>query len=256
MARLPLILVSPSTQRRGAEFADVSLSLSEMYERSVMLAGGLPLVLPCTTDPDLIAECVRRSDGVMLTGGDDINPRLYADELPPSLAQTVGRHDLPRDLRELLVIEEVFRQRKPLLAICRGHQLLNVALGGTLIVDIARQMPQALNHVRMDRKSDLVHEVQLTPDSLLARINGRHRLGVNSSHHQAVDRVAGPLRVTARSDDGVIEALEFTAAAAGWLPYLVSVQYHPERLAERWAEHRELFGSFTRACARRQARKL
>jgi putative glutamine amidotransferase len=256
MARLPLILVSPSTQRRGAEFADVSLSLSETYERSVMRAGGLPLVLPSTVDRDLIAECVRLSDGVMLTGGDDVNPRLYAQRLAPRLARTVGRTDKPRDLRELFVIEQVFRQRKPLLAICRGHQLLNVALGGTLVVDIARQLPQALNHARMDKKSDIVHEVQLTPDSLLARISGKLRLGVNSSHHQAVGRVAGLLRVTARSDDGVIEAMELKGAAASWLPYLVSVQYHPERLVERWAEHRGLFGSFTRACARRKGKTL
>jgi putative glutamine amidotransferase len=250
MVKPPLILVTPSTQRRGAEFGDLSLSLSECYEQAIMLAGGLPLILPGAMDGNLIAEYVRRCDGVMLTGGDDVNPQLYAHRLPPRLARTVGHTDKPRDLRELALIAELFRQRKPLLAICRGQQLLNIALGGTLIVDIATQMPHALNHVRLDKKSSVVHDVQLTEDSLLANMTGRQLLGVNSSHHQAVGNIAKPLRVTARSDDGIVEGLELVLEAREWLPYLVAVQYHPERLVKRQPEHRELFRSFTHACVR------
>jgi putative glutamine amidotransferase len=250
MVKPPLILVTPSTQRSGVEFGDVSLSLSECYEQAVMVAGGLPLIMPSAVDRDLIAECVRHCDGVMLTGGDDVNPDLYSRHLPPRLARTVGHTDKPRDLRELTLIEETFRQRKPLLAICRGHQLLNVALGGTLMVDIAAQLPAAINHVRLDKKSAVVHEVQLTGASLLAKISGKQRVGVNSSHHQAVARVARPLRVTAQSDDGIVEGLELRPEAMEWLPYLVSVQYHPERLVVRHPEHRELFCSFTHACVR------
>ena len=104
-----------------------------------------------------------------------------------------------RDLRELILIDEVFHQRKPLLAICRGHQLLNVALGGTLIVDIPTEVPGALNHGQMDKRSEVVHEVQLTGESLLSKITGKRRLGVNSTHHQAVGRVAELLQVTGRS---------------------------------------------------------
>jgi putative glutamine amidotransferase len=258
MTNTPIILVSPNIEKKGDEFGDVSLSLSETYQMALMGAGAIPLAMPATASRKVIAECVRRADGVLLTGGEDVDPALYARRLPAKLRRTVTLtpDGGARDLREVMLVDEVFRQHKPLLAICRGHQLLNVALGGTLVVDIARQLPQALNHARMDKKSDIVHEVQLTPDSLLARISGKLRLGVNSSHHQAVGRVAGPLRVTARSDDGVIEAMELKGAAASWLPYLVSVQYHPERLVERWAEHRELFGSFTRACARRKGKTL
>ena len=187
---------------------------------------------------------------MLLTGGDDVTPQLYSKKLPPRLARTVGHNDHERDLRELLVIAEVFRQRKPLLAICRGQQLLNVALGGTLVVDIPSQLPAAVNHDRSDKKNAVVHEVELTADSLLARITGSQRLGVNSSHHQAVDRVAGPLRVTGRSSDGVVEALELQPSARGWLPYLVAVQYHPERLVNRHREHLNLFRSFALACVR------
>jgi putative glutamine amidotransferase len=252
MVNPPLILVAASTEKRGVEFGDVSLSLSENYLRAVMDAGGLPVVLPCTTSPELVAESVRRCDGVLLTGGDDVAPKLYADKLPPRLARTVGPNDHPRDLRELMLIGEVLRQRKPLLAICRGHQLLNVALGGTLIVDIAAQVPGALRHNRSDRKNVPVHEVRLTDGSLLANIVGKRCLGVNSSHHQAVGRVAGALRVTGRSEDGVIEAMELKAAGKLPLPYLVSVQFHPERLVARHAEHRGIFLGFIRACLKKR----
>jgi putative glutamine amidotransferase len=151
-------------------------------------------------------------------------------------------------LRELLLIDEVFRQRKPLLAICRGQQILNVALGGTLAADILGQMPRAMNHRRMDRSSEIVHEVRLTPGSILAKITGRQKLGVNSTHHQAVARVAAPLKVAAISDDGIIEGLELGPGAAKMLPFLLSVQFHPERLVGRYAEHRAIFRGFAQAC--------
>jgi putative glutamine amidotransferase len=161
-----------------------------------------------------------------------------------------------RDLRELWLIDEVFRQRKPLLAICRGHQLLNVAFGGDLVADIRRQMPGALNHQRLDKASDLVHKVALTAGSLLAKITGTRTLGVNSSHHQAVFRPAGPLVAVARSRDGIVEAMELNSEAARVLPFLLSVQFHPERLTERYAKHRAIFERFIQICAQPNRREL
>ena len=255
MVKLPLILVSPGIERRGVEFHDLSVSLSVKYDSAILQSGGIPVTAPTTTDPALLAECVRRVDGVMLTGGDDINPDLYDKNLPRAVRKTVGAtpDGGGRDLRELILLEETFRQCKPLLAICRGHQLLNVALGGRLIADIRRQVPGALNHQRPDKAGELVHEVSLTAGSLLARIAGKRvlRLRVNSSHHQAVLKPAEPLMATARSADGIVEAMELKPEAARRMPFMLSVQFHPERLTEHYAEHRAIFLRFVQACARK-----
>lgn len=258
MSQRPLILISPGVEKRGVEFQDLSTSLSWRYETSITQAGGLPLLMPASIDRDLIADCVSRVDGVLLTGGDDINPDLYADRLPPKVRKTVGvsPDGGARDLRELMLLDEVFRQRKPLLAICRGHQLLNISLGGTLIADIPSQLPEAMNHSRTDKRNEVVHEVQLTGDSLLAKMTGKRTMGVNSAHHQAVGRLAKPLRVTARSRDGVVEGMELKSEAKQALPFLLSVQFHPERMAERYPEHAVIFSAFTRACALNRKRKL
>jgi len=249
MKKPPLILISPNIEKKGDEFGDMSISLAETYQQALMSAGGLPVALAGTVSREVIAECVNRCDGVLLTGGEDIDPRLYANGLPPRVRRTVNvtPDGGQRDLRELLVIDEVFRQHKPLLAICRGHQVLNVALGGTLVVDIPTQLKSAFNHRRMDKRCQVVHEVQLTPGSLLSKIADGESLGVNSTHHQAVAEVAAPLQVTGSSSDGVAEALELRPETANWLPFLLSVQFHPERLADRYPAHRAIFSAFTQA---------
>ncbi|MCC6822000.1 MAG: gamma-glutamyl-gamma-aminobutyrate hydrolase family protein [Verrucomicrobia subdivision 3 bacterium] len=254
MCKRPLILVSAGIESKGSEFSDPSLSLSLAYERALLGAGMIPLVMPTTAPQEVIAECVRRADGVLFTGGEDVNPALYAKRIPARLRRTVTLtpDEGVRDLREVFLVAEVFRQRKPLLAICRGQQVLNVALGGTLVVDIGRQIPGALNHRRSDRRARKVHEVSLTPGALLAKITGKRVLGVNSTHHQAVDQPAGVLTVAARSADGVIEALELTAEATRLLPFLLSVQFHPERLVDRHPEHQAIFAAFAQACARKR----
>lgn len=245
----PLILVSPDHSAKGAEFGDLSLSLSRRYALAVQAAGGLPFALNHSASRGIIAECVARADGVLLTGGDDVNPELYAPELPDEVKQLARMtpDDGLRDTSEMLVLQEVFLQRKPLLAICRGHQLLNVALGGTLIVDLPAQRPSGLSHGRMDRAMELVHEVTLEAGSALAAITGRTTLGVNSTHHQAVDRVAPGLVAVGHAEDGVVEALE-QAPERRLLPFLLSIQWHPERLQAAHPEHRAIFTAFIAAC--------
>jgi putative glutamine amidotransferase len=249
----PLILVSPSTEKKGAEFYDYSVSLSQAYPNAVLAAGGVPVIASCAPERSWIREAVMRCDGVMLTGGDDLEPKLYCENVPPNLAQTVGPTDGKRDLLELLILDEVFRQRKPLLAICRGHQLLNTALGGTLYIDIPQQLPNAINHTRLDQKDKLVHSISVKEGTILGKLLGKNGGRVNSSHHQAIDRVAKGLKITAWAEDGVIEGLEQEEAL---LPFLLSVQFHPERLSPRYPEFLDMFRRFTLACSDARSRSV
>lgn len=252
MSAGPTILLTASTAARGEEFGDGSISLSQAYLQAVRAAGGVPLVAGCLPDAAYAAALVARADGVVLTGGEDLQPELYAADLPAALRVTVKQVEPTRDAFELLCVREVFRQHKPLLAICRGHQLLNVALGGTLWVDIPSQVPGEVGHRRLDRKDEPVHEIEIEAGSRLARLLRARRVGVNSTHHQAVDRVAEGLAVTARSADGVVEAMELAPAHAAALPWLLSVQFHPERLAPRHPRFGALFRDFVRTCAAQQ----
>lgn len=248
MNRRPLILASPSTQRSGIEMQDHAISLGSRYLDAILDAGGLPLTLPLTTDRAILAEAVRQCDGVMITGGDDIAPGIYWPDVPESLLKTCDLAEPARDVMELELLREVFEQRKPLLAICRGHQLVNVMLGGTLHVDIPSERPGAFRHSQMDRKYEQVHEITVAADSRLAAIWKQTTLGVNSTHHQAVNKIAKPLRAVAHGPDGIIEACEFRPEEADLLPWFASIQFHPERLYSKFPEHARLFQAFVKAC--------
>jgi putative glutamine amidotransferase len=243
MSKQPIILISPGLREVAEE---LSLFLPQGYSEAIIQAGGIPWILPCTSSADVMAACVERADGVMLTGGDDVDPGLYCEKLPARLEKTVQPAAPPRDFSELLLIREVFLRKKPLLAICRGMQLLHVAFGGKLVVDIGLQQKTALDHSRFDRRFEIIHQITLRPDSLLARIFKKEKIGVNSSHHQAVAEITKPFRAAATSPDGIIEAVEL--AESGILPYLLAVQFHPERLLGAHPEFLELFRSFIEAC--------
>lgn len=255
MSSNPVILISGSTDDQGSEFGDFSLGLSMAYPRAIKAAGGMPWLLPTIPEARWVREAVRQADGIMLSGGDDVDPKLYTKSLPEEVSRTVQRAHAARDSFEILLILEAIAQRKPLLCICRGHQILNVALGGTLFADIPLQIPRALNHSRTDLKDQVVHDAECELGSMLARIAGGGRLGVNSSHHQAVDEVGRGLRVTARSPDGIIEALEPAPESKDAFPWLLAVQFHPERLFDRHVEHLEMFRMLICACRRARQRR-
>jgi putative glutamine amidotransferase len=256
MPKLPLILTAPATETKSSAFYDYFAVLSDAYLECILMAGGLPVIMPVAPNPALVSEYVNRCDGVLLTGGDDIQPELYCEDLPPELRKTISTVDKKRDLLETLLIREALDQRKPILAICRGHQMLNVALGGSLVVDIASQIKTGINHSVWVNKDKVVHSVRLEKGSFLASLFGKEEIAVNSSHHQAVDKVAKPLQATGFSPDGVIECLELKPEEHECSPYLLAVQFHPERLVRGNQEFLKLFRSFTEACARNQKDKV
>jgi putative glutamine amidotransferase len=192
----------------------------QTYVDSVTGAGGLPLLLPIV-DPEYAAAYLARIDGLILTGGLDVDPFQYGQEP----AARLGRIDQKRDAIEVALARGAHAQGIPILAICRGQQLLNVAMGGTLHQHLPDVYEGALRHDQLDLHPDaLSHSVQVEPETRLREILGAEHVRVNTFHHQAVDRLAERFRVTARSPDGVVEGIEDPSH-----PFCIAVQWHPER---------------------------
>jgi putative glutamine amidotransferase len=180
-------------------------------------------------------------DGLVLTGGADVNPALYGEKPHPKL----GPLSDIRDTWEVALIRAAKKRGIPLLAICRGAQVLNVAMGGTLLQDLPSQHPSDINHDPDLPRNSRTHPAKLQGESRLARAIGLTQLDVNSVHHQAIGRVANDLRVVAVAPDGVIEGVESAADSPWWC---VGVQWHPEDLAqtaEPW--DRDIFTAFASA---------
>ncbi len=194
----------------------------QAYVRAVERAGGLPLLLPFGLDPATLRALYQRLDGLLLTGGGDVAPQLY------SQTPIAGLHSLDsaRDETELQLARWAADEGKPLLAICRGLQVINVAAGGTLFQDLPSQRPGPIRHDADDQPSvQPVHAVSITEGSALAGCVRATLLQVNSAHHQAIDLPGAGLRMTAFAPDGVIEGAELPGHA-----YYLGVQWHPERL--------------------------
>lgn len=243
----PLILVTPSTQVTGAELLDHSISVGSRYLQAILAAGGLPVALPLVTDRAELRAYLERADGVVLTGGDDVAPAIHRPGVTPELLAKCECAEPARDLMELSLLDELFKAPRPLLAICRGHQVMNVALGGTLYVDLPTERPGHVNHSQIPRKYETVHAVEVVPGTGMHAIYQRAMLGVNTTHHQAIHRLASPLAATLLAPDGVIEGTEFRPEEPPLLPWFRSVQFHPERLYDKHPEHALLFQAFVAA---------
>jgi putative glutamine amidotransferase len=203
-------------------------TVNRVYVDAVVAAGGVPIVLP-VLDASLVPTLLESIDGLILSGGGDISPRFYGQEPAPELDVV----DEGRDVFELALVHEALERHLPVLGVCRGHQLVNVALGGTLIQHVGSLSDVA--HQEKERPSDVMHEVHITAGSLLAAVVGTETLGVNTLHHQAVSESGAGLQVVARSTDGLVEGVE----GVGDLRVL-GVQWHPELLQAR-PGHLDLF---------------
>lgn len=189
------------------------------YARALARAGALPLILAPVTDPGLAAGALALADGLLLTGGHDVDPARYG-ALPSPALEAI---DPARDALDFALFQGAWDRRLPILAICRGLQVVNVALGGTLWQDLPTEHPGPVQHNQGEPRANRSHDVAIAPGSRLARIAG-DALRVNSFHHQAVRNPAPGLRVTATASDGVIEAMESDDQQR----WLLAVQWHPE----------------------------
>lgn len=225
--------VTPSTDEKGR------VLVNHDYLDALCRAGALPLVLPVKEEKPLLDEMLRRIDGLLLTGGADVDPRRYGEAPLPVCGETAPL----RDAMEFYLCGRALALDLPILAICRGHEVLNCVLGGTLYQDIAEQYGRTLKHPCYDTPRDQVHEVRVKQDSRLYAITGLETLRVNSRHHQAVKALGAGLRVSANAPDGLIEGIELPEKK-----FVVSVQWHPESLSDYRPEAQRLFDAFAEAC--------
>lgn len=235
------------------------------YICAVTGAGGLAAVLPGGGDGAAAGAWAALLDGLILSGGGDVDPALYGEEPAAGL----GRVDPDRDAFELALARAALEVGLPVLGICRGIQVLNVAAGGSLHQDVARAVPAALKHFQDAPRWHPTHRVEVAPGTLLARVIGAGEgaagqggsagdgaaagplvIRVNSFHHQAVNRAAPGAVVSAVACDGVVEALEFPAH-----PFAIGVQWHPEGMWERDGPSRRLFSALVAAARERAARR-
>lgn len=239
MATIPLIGISGSVNKEETQHF-----LLRNYMCAI-LSGGAPVLLSPDLYGDILDSVLIRLGGVLLAGGNDVDPALYGERPIPQL----GEVNPLRDKFETELIAKVVALRMPVLGICRGIQIMNTALGGTLWQDLPSQYSAPVCHAQTSPGQSASHQVQISPNAQLAHLTGETHLAVNSFHHQAVREVAPPLRVCALADDGVIEGIEHPA-----LPFFIGVQWHPERMQTPASE--KLFAAFCQAAAAFDAARL
>lgn len=213
--------------------------LSADYTEGIYRAGGLPVILP-SLPPEAVPLIVTAIDGLLLSGGGDLDPYHFGEEPSPQTGQISPR----RDSFELSIAREALSRRLPILGICRGMQVLNVAGGGTIYQDLSLGIRQPLKHYQEAPRWYTTHQITIREGSKLAAIFRTTTLRVNSFHHQAVKKVAPDFAPTAWAPDGVIEAIEAVTH-----PFAIGVQFHPEGMWEKDPLFLELFIALITACS-------
>jgi len=238
---MPTPLIGVTTYIQKNKYGYPVAAVMSKYVEAVVEAGGVPLLVPVGLNDEHVEEIVTRVDGFLFTGGGDLSPGLYNGTTHPALVDV----DDARDRLEFFLVKTAVHQGVPFLGICRGLQVVNVALGGTLFSHIPGQFPGAIKH-NYDSGTErelLAHSVSLTPGTRLRRISSQDILEVNSLHHQGIKELASGIMASATAPDGLIEALEVPGHSFG-----CAVQWHPEWLTSQPAAL-ALFRAFVVASA-------
>jgi putative glutamine amidotransferase len=245
MAERPIIGVPTQTLEEIPGELPRCWVMSQQYVRVLVAAGAVPWIIPLIqNDLPTLRGIYDRLDGVFLPGGVDLDPSAYNEANRGS-----GRTDPSRDEIELALTRWALEDKKPLLAVCRGIQVVNVAAGGSVHQDLASQLPGAIKHDYFPKPGQytrdlLVHDVELTQGSRLSSLLGGSRVRVNSMHHQGIKQLGRGLSPTAYAPDGLVEGIESPNGH-----FLLGVQWHPEALAERDHRMNRLFTAFVEAAS-------
>ena len=236
----PVIGISTNflTVDKGKFLGMERIYVNKDYVDAVNKAGGVPLLLPPVEDAETVCRYVRLCDGFILSGGGDINPALYGEIPHPKLEEFHST----LDRSQWLLTQEILRADKPLLAVCRGVQLLNVVQGGSLWQDVSAIDHPVMLHSQFSPRGDLFHPVDIAQDSILHRLFG-DKLEVNSFHHQCLKDPGKGLEITATAPDGIIEAVEMPDHR-----FVIGIQWHPEMLLTASDTMLPLFRQLMLAC--------
>ncbi len=212
--------------------------LKRDYHKAVIDAGGIPVLLANTSDISIIKDYVESIDGLLVSGGEDLHPKYFGQKPHKSITLSAPE----RDEFEIKIIKRALNKDIPVFGICRGFQVLNIAMGGTIFQDLSCAPFKTLNHADPKENGNIFHKVKIEKSALLYEIIGTGNIEVNSSHHQIIDKIGKKLKATAYSSDDVIEGLESPD-----FRFLLAVQWHPEMTPKRFHSKR-LFKAFIETC--------
>lgn len=217
--------------------------VNQNYADSVILAGGVPFIMPICENENIIKKMIENVDGIIMTGGVDIHPFRFNEEPNPK----IGAISKERDDFDFLLMKCAFEKNKPIFGICRGIQLINVFFGGTLIQDIAYQKNTNILHSQTAPRDVATHKIKIKKNSIIYDIFGEYG-EVNSFHHQAIDKLAKDFKITSTANDGIIESIEYKKKDA----FIFGVQWHPECMTEKDIKMQNIFSMFVDICKNRR----